>query len=144
VVTLYGRQWTNGQLLARIVRFEQAVGIQLVSASDGAKHGIRLLRFTTGSGFGSGVVVDPGIDTGHARDRRPVVGMVVTVALVGTWCHASPGVESFRSFPGRPVPACGADHTLLGGTDDTSLSNYPDRRTQTCILAFEESVRAEE
>jgi len=44
VVTLWGRQWTRDELLARVGRLEQVAGIRLVEGGDGAERGVRLLR----------------------------------------------------------------------------------------------------
>jgi hypothetical protein len=66
MVSLWGRPWTRGELLARVGRLDQVAGVQLVEAGDGAERGVRLLRFTTGSGFGFDVLVDRGFDVGRA------------------------------------------------------------------------------
>jgi hypothetical protein len=51
VVTLWGRQWTREELLARVGRLEQVAGIRLVEGGDGAERGVRLLQCSTGAGF---------------------------------------------------------------------------------------------
>ena len=66
MVSLWGRPWTRGELLARVGRLDQVAGVQLVEASDGAERGVRLLRFGTGSGFEFDVLVDRGFDIGRA------------------------------------------------------------------------------
>jgi len=50
MVNLWGRPWTRRELLARVGRLDQLAGVQLVEAGDGAERGVRLLRFTAGSG----------------------------------------------------------------------------------------------
>jgi hypothetical protein len=52
VVSLWGRPWSRPELLARVGRLDQVGGVQLAEAADGAERGVRLLRFSTGSGFG--------------------------------------------------------------------------------------------
>lgn len=66
MVSLWGRQWIRGELLARVCCLDQVAGVQLVEAGDGAERGVRLLHFTTGSGFGCDVLVDRGFDIGRA------------------------------------------------------------------------------
>jgi hypothetical protein len=51
VVTLWGRQWTREELLARVGRLEQVAGIRLVESGDGAERGVRLLRCWSGARF---------------------------------------------------------------------------------------------
>jgi hypothetical protein len=51
VVTLWGRQRSREELLARVGRLEQVAGMRLVDGEDGAEQGVRLLRCTTGAGL---------------------------------------------------------------------------------------------
>ena len=52
VVTLWGRQRSREELLARAGRLEQMAGMRLVDGGDGAERGVRLLGCTTGAGLG--------------------------------------------------------------------------------------------
>jgi hypothetical protein len=131
VVELWGRQWTRPQLLARVGRLEQLAGVQLVQAADGAERGVRLLRFATGAGFDFEVLVDRGFDIGRAFLGGRPLAWWSPVGLIGPWYHEPAGVGWFRGFPGGLVSTCGLDHTLLGGTDDSSVFNYPHRQTET-------------
>src|ERR1700729_2390178 len=131
VVELWGRQWTRQQLLARVGRLDQIAGVQLTEAADGAERGVRLLRFATGAGFDFEVLVDRGFDIGRAgRGGRPLAWWS-PVGLIGPWYSEPSGIGWFRGFPGGLVSTCGLDHTLLGGTDDAAVFNYPHRRTET-------------
>jgi hypothetical protein len=47
VVTLWGREWTREELLARVGRLEQIAGIRLVEGGDGTERGVRLPRHIT-------------------------------------------------------------------------------------------------
>jgi hypothetical protein len=71
VVSLWGRPWSRPELLARVGRLEQIGGVQLTEAADGAERGVRLLRFSTGAGFGFEVLVDRGFDIGRGGAARP-------------------------------------------------------------------------
>ena len=126
-----GRPWTRGELLARIGRLDQVAGVQLVTAGDGAERGVRLLRFATGSGFGFDVLVDRGFDIGRAWLGGRPLAWWSPVGLIGPWRHDSAGIGWFRGFAGGPVSTCGLDHTLLGGTDEATVFNYPHRKTET-------------
>ena len=131
MVSLWGRQWSRDDLLARVGRLEQIAGVQLLEAGDGAERGVRLLRFATGAGFEFEVLIDRGFDIGRAWLGGQPLAWWSPVGLISPWLHDSAGIEWFRGFPGGLVSTCGLDHTLLGGTDDTSVFNYPHRRTDT-------------
>lgn len=89
MVSLWGRPWTRGELLARVGRLDQVAGVQLVEAGDGAERGVRLLRFTTGSGFGFDVLVDRGFDVGRAWLGGWPLAWWSPVGLIGPWLHDS-------------------------------------------------------
>jgi hypothetical protein len=86
VVTLWGRQWTSEELLARVGRLEQLAGIRLVEGRDGAERGVRMLRCWSGAGFDFEVLVDRGSEIGalvghdaidaFARGARDLAGQV--------------------------------------------------------------------
>jgi hypothetical protein len=131
VVHLWGRQWTRSELLARVGRLEQVAGMQLTEGGDGAERGVRMLRCSTGAGFGFEILVDRGFDIGRAwADNRPLAWWS-PAGLIGPWYCEPGGIGWFRGFPGGLVSTCGLDHTLLGGTDDASVFNYPHRATET-------------
>jgi Domain of unknown function (DUF4432) len=75
MVSLWGRPWTRRELLARVGRLDQVAGVQLVEAGDGAERGVRLLRFTAGSGFGFDVLVDRGFTWCQLGSGTYVVAM---------------------------------------------------------------------
>ncbi len=131
MVTLWGQQWTREDLLARVGRLEQVAGIQLIEGGDGAERGVRMLRCGTGAGFEFEILVDRGFDVGRAWAGGRPLAWWSPVGLTGPWFHDPAGLGWFRGFPGGLVSTCGLDHTLLGGTDDASVFNYPHRRTET-------------
>ena len=131
MVNLWGRPWARHELLARVGRLDQVAGVQLVQAGDGAERGVRLLRFTAGSGFCFEVLVDRGFDIGRAWLGGQPLAWWSPVGLIGPWLHESAGLGWFRGFPGGLVSTCGLDHTLLGGPDDASVFNFPHRQTET-------------
>ena len=134
VVTLWGRQWTREELLARVGRLEQLAGIRLVEGGDGAERGVRMLRCWSGAGFDFEVLVDRGFDIGGAWINGRPLAWSSPVGLVGPWYCEPAGIGWFRGFPGGLVSTCGLDHTLLGGADDTTVFNYPHRVTETYEL----------
>jgi len=131
VVSLWGQQWSRDELLARVGRLEQIAGVQLLEAADGAERGVRLLRIATGTGLDFEVLVDRGFDIGRAWIGGRPLAWWSPVGLISPWLHDSAGIEWFRGFPGGLMSTCGLDHTLLGGADDSTVFNYPHRRTET-------------
>ena len=131
MVELWGRHWSRPELLARAGRLDQIAGVQLTEAADGAERGVRLLRFATGAGFDFEVLVDRGFDIGRAWLGGRPLAWWSPVGLIGPWYSEPSGIGWFRGFPGGLVSTCGLDHTLLGGTDDSSFFNYPHRQTET-------------
>ena len=131
MVYLLGRQWSRGELLARVGRLEQLAGVQLVEAADGAERGVRRLRFATGAGFDFEVLVDRGFDIGRAWLGGRPLAWWSPVGLVGPWYHEPAGIGWFRGFAGGLVSTGGLDHVQLGGTDDATVFNYPHRKTET-------------
>jgi hypothetical protein len=131
VVTLWGRQWSRAELLARVGRLEQVAGVRLIEGGDGAERGVRLLRVTSGAGFEFEILVDRGFDVGGAWLGGRPLAWASPVGVTGPWYHEPGGIGWFRGFPGGLVSTCGLDHTLLGGPDDSTVFNYPHRATET-------------
>ncbi len=130
MVTLWGRRWSRGELLARVGRLEQVAGIRLVEGGDGAERGVRVLRCWSGAGFEFEILVDRGFDIGGAWLGGRPLAWCSPAGLVGPWYSEPGGIGWFRGFPGGLVSTCGLDHTLLGGDDDATVFNYPHRRTE--------------
>ena len=128
---LWGRRWTREELLARVGRLEQVAGIRLVEGGDGAERGVRMLRCATGAGFDFEILVDRGFDIAGAWVGGRPLAWSSPVGLVGPWYCEPEGIGWFRGFPGGLVSTCGLDHTLLGGTDDATVFNYPHRAAET-------------
>jgi hypothetical protein len=131
MVVLWGRDWHRQELLARVGRLEQLAGVELTQGGDGAERGVRMLRFTAGSGFEFEVLVDRGFDVGRAWYGGRPLAWWSPVGLIGPWYHDASGLEWFRGFPGGLVSTCGLDHTLLGGSDEAGVYDFPHRRTET-------------
>jgi hypothetical protein len=128
---LWGETLTRSELLARVGRLEQIAGVELVESGDGPERGVRILRFVTGAGFDFEVLVDRGFDVGRARYDGRSLSWWSPVGLIAPALHDSSGIGWFRGFPGGLVSTCGADHTLLGGVDDTPEFNYPHRQQES-------------
>jgi hypothetical protein len=73
VVTLWGRQWTREELLARVGRLEQVAGIWLVEGGDDAERGVRMLRCRPGAGFELEILVDCGTTSAFTQQACDLV-----------------------------------------------------------------------
>jgi len=118
VVYLWGRQWSRGELLARVGRVEQLGGVQLVEAADGAERGVRLLRFATGAGLGGtsvriadtvtniGATPCPHMMLYHCNVGFPVVddGAELAYPAPPGTCVSEASTERYRQLAG-PQPA---------------------------------------
>jgi hypothetical protein len=131
MVSLWGRSWRRQELLERVGRLEQIAGVQLVEGADGAERGVRVLRVSSGAGFELEILVDRGFDIGRASYRGQPLAWWSPVGLVGPGLVESAGLEWFRGFAGGLVSTCGLDHTLLGGTDDATVYDFPHRAVET-------------
>jgi hypothetical protein len=101
VVTLWGRQWRQDELLARVGRLEQVAGVRLTEGGDGAERGVRLLRCSTGAGFEFEILVDRGFDIGGAWLGGRPLAWASPVGLAGP--HGLVNLPSFPADPPRPV-----------------------------------------
>jgi hypothetical protein len=126
MVSLRGRPRTRREPLACVGRLDQVAGVQLVEAGDGAERGVRLLRSTTGSGFGFEVLVGRGFDVGRAWLGGQPLAWWSPAGLIGPWLHDPAGISWFRGFQvgvdgGVPIAnaaeiaSWGAD-VLVGGS----------------------------
>jgi ribulose-phosphate 3-epimerase len=134
MVSLRGRPRTRREPLARAGRLDQVAGVQLVEAGDGAERGVRLLRSTTGSGFGFEVLVDRGFDIGRAwLGGQPLVWWS-PAGLIGPWLHDPAGIgwsrlddRELRSSGSRP-------DRIAGGYDAVTAASVAGPRLSAGVL----------
>ncbi len=101
MVTLWGREWTRPELLARVGRLEQIAGIRLVEGGDGAERGVRLLRCWSGAGFDFEILVDRGFDIGGAW----IGGHMMLYHLVGAAVvNRAIGLGVFQRYERSALP----------------------------------------
>jgi Domain of unknown function (DUF4432) len=102
VVTLWGRQWSRAELLARVGRLEQVAGVRLTEGGDGAERGVRLLRCSTGAGFEFEILVDRGFDVGGAWLGGRPLAWTSPVGVVGPWYTEAAGTGA-RELAAAPA-----------------------------------------
>ena len=64
---LFGAETPREELRRRVGNMAQLGGVELLSFEQGHARGTRFLSFRTGSGFRFSVMVDRGMDPGHAE-----------------------------------------------------------------------------
>ena len=118
--TLYGSPIERESLLRRVGRLEQVAGVQLVTLGDGIARGVRVLEFTSGSGFDFDVLVDRAFDVGRCSFKGRSLTWLSSTGVVGPWYTEPLGLGWLRSWGGGMVVTCGLDHTLAGGRDSAA------------------------
>ena len=78
MVQLFGRSWTQRELLRHIGLVSQVGGVRLAELTEGNADGVRVAEFATGTGFGFTVLLDRGMDLAAAKG---VAAALVLVAV---------------------------------------------------------------
>jgi hypothetical protein len=120
MATLYGSRLERQSLLRRVGRLEQVAGVRLVTLGEGIARGVRVLEFTSGSGFEFDVLVDRAFDIGRCSFKGRSLTWLSSTGVVGPWYAEPLGLGWFRSWGGGMVVTCGLDHTLVGGRDSAA------------------------
>lgn len=128
---LWGRRYGRRELLRRIGRLEQAASVRLVTLSDGAERGVRVLEFCTGSGFAFDVLVDRAFDVGRCESNGRSLCWQSGVGFAGPWYHEPEGLGFFRTWGGGLLTTAGLDHTLFMAEDTAEHYHYPPKQTET-------------
>ena len=84
---LWGRRFTREELMQRIGRLEQVAGVRLVEQDDGLERGVRVLEFSTGSGFRFDVLVDRAMDIGRCEHDGRALGWQSATGFIGPWYY---------------------------------------------------------
>lgn len=117
MVQLYGRTWSQRELMEYIGDVSQVGGVRLNTLEDGPQRGVRVADLSTGSGFQCTVLIDRGMDIGSAKwAGRPLAWMSGAGAVHPAYYNPI-GLGWLRSFPGGLVVGCGLDNVGQPGTD---------------------------
>jgi hypothetical protein len=128
---LYGRRYSRDELSRRTGRLAQAASVRLVTLADGVERGVRVLEFTTGSGFAFEVVVDRAFDIGRCEHAGRPLAWTSAVGFAGPWYHEPEGLGFFRTFGGGLLTTCGLDHALFVAEDTAEQYHYPPKPTES-------------
>ena len=127
---LYGRRYSREQLSRRTGRLGQAAGVRLVTLGDGVERGVRVLEFSTGTGFAFDVVVDRAFDIGRCEHAGRALAWTSPVGFAGPWYYEPEGLGFFRTFGGGLLTTCGLDHALFMAEDTAEQYHYPPKQTE--------------
>ena len=107
MVELYGRNWTQQELIQRVGRVSQLGGVRLADLADGNSRGVRTAEFETGSGFGFQVLLDRGMDICAAKYRGASLSWEAAPGPAHPAYHEREGLGWLRTFHGGLVAGCG-------------------------------------
>lgn len=130
---LYGQDLTRREVAAFSGDLSQFAGVRLMTLSDGAEAGQRVLEFRTGTGLRFTLMVDRCLDIGSCDYNGMAIGWTSAAGFRAPALHDPEGEEGLgfmRSFSGL-LMTCGLDHILGGHTAEMPEYNYPGRPTAT-------------
>jgi hypothetical protein len=127
---LFGRAWSRGDLSRRVGRLGQAAGLRLVTLADGAERGVRVLEFSTGSGFDFEILVDRAFDIGRCAHAGRSLAWSSPAGVTGPWYYEPEGLGFLRTFGGGLLTTCGLDHALFMAEDTAEQYHYPPKPTE--------------
>ncbi len=107
MVQLFGRSWTQRELLRHIGLVSQVGGVRLVELAEGNAAGVRAAEFTTGTGFGFTVLLDRGMDLAAAKYRGASLTWESPCGPVHPAYHEQQGLGWLRTFHGGMLNTCG-------------------------------------
>jgi hypothetical protein len=117
VATLFGRQWTRQELLTHVGDISQLGGIRLVTLADGPERGVRAADVRTGDGFNFTVLLDRGMDIGHAEYRGTPLAWVSPTGPVAPAAYEPHGIGWLRTFHGGLLTTCGLTQVGVPNVD---------------------------
>jgi hypothetical protein len=107
MVTLFGRQWSQDQLLAHVGDLSQLAGVRLVELSDGPERGVRAAEFRSGAALNFTVLLDRGLDIGSAEYRGVPLAWLSPSGFVHPAYFEPEGLGWLRTFGGGLLTGCG-------------------------------------
>ena len=107
MVQLFGRSWTQRDLLKVIGSVSQAGGVRYTELQDGIARGVRTAEFETGSGLSFTVLLERGMDIGAAKYQGASLAWESTIGAANPAFFERDGLGWLRTFHGGMVATCG-------------------------------------
>jgi len=117
MASLFGKDWTRGELLHHVGNVDQLGGVRRVVLDDGNSKGVTALEFSTGTGFAFTVLADRGMDISAASFCGRSLCWRSPAGDVAPAFYDPCGLEWLRVFPGGLVATCGLTYAGAPTTD---------------------------
>jgi hypothetical protein len=128
IVDLFGRQWTRSAIERRVGHISQLGGVRLLTSDNGPSRGVRLIQFSTGTGFTFEVALDRGMDVGRAEYRGASLAWMPPTLMAGPWFFEQQTEFGWlRTALGGLNNTCGLIHIGNPETADVRHYNFPAR-----------------
>jgi len=115
---LYGKTFTRQELAHLTPDITHLGGVRLCELADGSERGVRVAQFRTGSGFAFDVLLDRGMDIGHAEHNGRPISWQSAVGFSHPAYFQAEGLAGFlRTFHGGLMVGCGLDNVGLPNVD---------------------------
>jgi uncharacterized protein DUF4432 len=131
---LFGKHWTQAELLPYVGHLDQLAGIKLLEAADGTERGVRLFEVWTGTGLFFHVLADRALDISACSYKGIPLSWRSANGDVHPAYYDANGLGWLRSFPGGLLATCGLDHYGASSSDQGEdfglhgrISNLPAR-----------------
>jgi hypothetical protein len=107
MVQLYGRAWTQRELLAQVGSLSQVGGVRMGELQEGTARGVRVAEFETGGGLSFTVLLERGMDIGAAKFKGASLAWEATPGPANPAFFEPEGLGWLRTFHGGMVATCG-------------------------------------
>jgi len=153
---LWGRNWSQRELLDRIGRLSQVGGLTPFEFSSGKARGVRAVRVRTGAGLEFSILADKGLDIFDAFYHSKSLCWHSPVGVVHPAYYDPRDVQWLKSFPGGLVSTCGLTaagspseddgealglHGSIGNTPAEDLALSENWEGDECRLAVSGTLR---
>ena len=127
---VFGRSLDRKELQRHVGNLRQAGGVQLIALEEGMERGVRIVQFSTGTGFRFGVCVDRGFDVAFCEHSGASLAWLPPKGFVSPAYFEGDRYGWLRiSGLGGLFNTCGLV-TVGGGQEvDVSHYQYPERKT---------------
>ncbi len=120
---LFGKKYTQDQLLRRVGHLSQIGGVNFITRENGNGGGVRWLQFRTGTGFSFDVSLDRGMDVGFCDYRGYSLAWIPPTDFKGPWYFdQTDGFGWLRTAMGGLLNTCGLVH--IGNPEETDVNQY--------------------
>ena len=118
MVKLFGRSWTQRELLKYVGNLSQVGGVRLSELQDGSARGVRTAEFETGGGLSFTVLLDRGMDIGAAKYRGASLSWESSTGPAHPAYFEREGLGWLRTFHGGLLATCGMTYAGAPTVDE--------------------------